>query len=281
MNYYEFRKEQHAFLSTNGHLKYIDKGQGDVILLLHGIPTSGWLYRKMIDRLAKTNRVIIPDMLGFGSSDSPEGYEIYEPKEHATRLLELMRFLNIESWNHVFHDAGGLWTWELLKQSPEKIKNLIILNTIIYSEGFNPPIRFKKGFIAKLIMSLYSNGISTNMMLNGLFKTGLTKNNLSKIELEGYKKPLLEGKTKAMYQFFSNTCNNLPDYSEVLKTLKMPKLLIWGKHDTFLVFDKMKTKVISDLNLKPENIHLIEAKHFIQEEKPDEISTLILNFLKH
>ncbi len=281
MNYYEFRKEQHAFLSTNGHLKYIDKGQGDVILLLHGIPTSGWLYRKMIDRLAKTNRVIIPDMLGFGSSDSPEGYEIYEPKEHATRLLELMSFLNIESWNHVFHDAGGLWTWELLKQSPEKIKNLIILNTIIYSEGFNPPIRFKKGFIAKLIMSLYSNGISTNMMLNGLFKTGLTKNNLSKIELEGYKKPLLEGKTKAMYQFFSNTCNNLPDYSEVLKTLKMPKLLIWGKHDTFLVFDKMKTKVISDLNLKPENIHLIEAKHFIQEEKPDEISTLILNFLKH
>ena len=281
MNYYEFRKEQHAFLSTNGHLKYIDKGQGDVILLLHGIPTSGWLYRKMIDKLAKTNRVIIPDMLGFGSSDSPEGYEIYEPIEHATRLLELMRFLHIESWNHVFHDAGGLWTWELLKQSPEKIKNLIILNTIIYSEGFNPPIRFKKGFIAKLIMSLYSNGISTNMMLNGLFKTGLTKNNLSKIELEGYKKPLLEGKTKAMYQFFSNTCNNLPDYSEVLKTLKMPKLLIWGKHDTFLVFDKMKTKVISDLNLKPENIHLIEAKHFIQEEKPDEISTLILNFLKH
>lgn len=281
MNYYEFRKEQHAFLSTNGHLKYIDKGQGDVILLLHGIPTSGWLYRKMIDKLAKTNRVIIPDMLGFGSSDSPEGYGIYEPIEHATRLLELMRFLNIESWNHVFHDAGGLWTWELLKQSPEKIKNLIILNTIIYSEGFNPPIRFKKGFIAKLIMSLYSNGISTNMMLNGLFKTGLTKNNLSKIELEGYKKPLLEGKTKAMYQFFSNTCNNLPDYSEVLKTLKMPKLLIWGKHDSFLVFDKMKTKVISDLNLKPENIHLIEAKHFIQEEKPDEISTLILNFLKH
>jgi len=192
-----------------------------------------------------------------------------------------MSFLKIESWNHVFHDAGGLWTWELLKQVPKKINNLIILNTIIFSEGFNPPIRFKKGFIAKLIMSMYSNGISTNMMLNGLFKTGLVKNNLSKQDLEGYKKPLLEGKTKAMYHFFSNTCNHLPDHSEVINNLNMPKLLIWGKHDSFLIYDKMKEKVISSLNIKTENIHLIEAKHFIQEEQPNEISALILDFLKH
>jgi len=281
MNYSEFRKEQHSFLSTHGTIKYIDKGQGDVILLLHGVPTSGWLYRKMIDDLAKTHRVIAPDMLGFGSSNSPKGYEIYEPKEHANRLLGLMSFLKINSWNHVFHDAGGLWTWELLKQAPEKVKNLVILNTIIFSDGFNPPIRFEKGIIAKLIMSMYSNGISTNMMLNGLFKTGLMKNNLSKQDLEGYKNPLLESKTKAMYQFFSNTCNNLPDYSEVIENLKMPKLLIWGKHDSFLVFNKMKAKVVSSLNLKTENIHLIEAKHFIQEEKPEEISTLILDFLKY
>ena len=66
----------------------------------------------MIDDLAKTHRVIAPDMLGFGSSNSPKGYEIYEPKEHANRLLGLMSFLKINSWNHVFHDAGGLWTWE-------------------------------------------------------------------------------------------------------------------------------------------------------------------------
>lgn len=280
MIYSEFREKQDAFLSTHGTIKYIDKGQGDVILLLHGVPTSGWLYRKMIDDLAQTHRVIAPDMLGFGSSDSPKGYEINEPKEHANRLSELMNFLKIESWNHVFHDAGGLWTWELLKQAPEKIKNLILLNTIIYSEGFHPPIRLKKGVIAKLIMSMYSNGVTTNIMIKGLFKTGLIENNLSKQDIEGYKKPLLEGKTKAMYHFFSNTCNNLPDYSEVIKSLNIPKLLIWGKHDSFLVFEKMKDKVISSLNLKDQNIHLIEAKHFIQEEQPKEISKLILDFLK-
>ena len=82
-----------------------------------------------------------------------------------------------------------------------------------------------------------------------------------------------------MYHFFSNTCNNLPDYSDVIKNLKMPKLLIWGIHDEFLIFNAMKDKVVSNLKLEKGNVHLIEAKHFIQEEKPNEINTIILNFL--
>ncbi|WP_456438871.1 alpha/beta fold hydrolase [Psychroserpens sp.] len=281
MTYSQFRNTQQSFLSSYGSLKYIDKGEGDVLLLLHGIPTSGWLYRKMIDELSNNYRVIIPDMLGFGSSDSPKGYDIYSTKEHAKRLLELMAFLKIKSWNHVFHDAGGLWTWELIKVALEKINALIILNTIIFKEGFNPPIRFKKGIIAKCIMAMYSNGITTNMMLKGLFKTGLKNDkNLTKLDLEGYKTPLLEGKTKAMYQFFTNTCNDLPDYTDVVSQLKMPKLLIWGKEDDFLVFNKMKNKVTEFVMSSEEHIHLIDAKHFIQEEQPKQINTLILNFLK-
>ena len=279
MQYSQFRKQQFSFPSSDGNIKYVDKGHGEVIVLLHGIPTSSWLYRKMIEELSLNFRVIAPDMLGFGSSDSPKGYDIYAPKNHAKRLLELMDGLNIRTWNHVFHDAGGLWTWELIKLTPQRIKRLIILNTIIYKEGFNPPIRFKKGFLARFIMAMYSNNISTNSMLKGLFNTGLVNNSLNSQDLEGYKNPLLEGKTKAMYHFFSSTCNTLPDYSSVIKNIKIPKLLIWGKHDSFLVFGKMKDKVISDLNLSEEDIHLLDAKHFIQEEKPKEISHLILRFL--
>lgn len=279
MNYSQFRLEQHSFQSPEGELKYIDKGQGEVIVLLHGVPTSSWLYRKMIDHLSKTYRVIAPDMLGFGSSASPKGYEIYEPQQHAKRLLTLMDNLKIDSWNHVFHDAGGLWTWELLKENAHRVKRLIILNTIIYSQGFQPPIKLKKGLLTRLIMAMYSNGISTNVMLKGLFKTGLIDNNLTKTDLEGYKTPFLEGKTKAMYHFFSRTCYDLPNYESVITSLNMPKLLIWGKHDSFLVFDDMKEKVISDLKLEDKDIHVLEAKHFIQEEQPQQINELILEFL--
>ena len=280
MTYSQFRNEQKSFLSSHGTLKYIDIGQGDVLVLLHGVPTSGWLYRKMMYGLAEHYRIIVPDMLGFGASDSPKGYDIYAPFEHANRLLELMNYLKIDSWNHVFHDAGGLWTWELLKKEPLKIKTLTILNTIVFEEGFRPPIRFKKGFFARFIMWLYSNGISTNIMLKGLFKTGLINSKImTKIDVEGYKKPLTEGKTKAMYHFFSNTCNNLPNYSNVMSNLKIPKQIIWGQKDEFLVFKDMKEQIMIHLMPFEKAIHLIDAKHFIQEEKPEEINAIIRKFL--
>lgn len=279
ITYQAFRAAQKSFSSSEGALKYIDKGKGDVIVLLHGVPTSGWLYRNIIDSLAQTHRVIVPDMLGFGNSASPKGYEIYSEERHGARLLELMNGLQIDSWTHVMHDAGGLWTWELIKQDPDRIDHLIILNTIIYEAGFAPPIRFEPNFMARTVMWSYRNGITTNMMLKGLFKSGLTQNDLNKTDVEGFKIPLREGKTRAMYYFFSQTCNALPDYSSIIKEINVPVCVIWGKNDSFLKWDPQRERVISHLNISEENIHLLDAKHFIQEEQPDKITKLILNFL--
>lgn len=281
MTYSQFKSQQKQFNSKDGNINYIDKGKGDVIVLLHGVPTSGWLYRHMIDELSKNYRVIAPDMLGFGSSDSPKGYEVYNETNHASRLLELMDSLNIENWTHVMHDAGGLWTWELFSKSPNRIKKLIVLNTIIYEDGFAPPIRFKPGFIAKTAMWSYRNGITTNMMLKGLFKSGMTENTLNKSDVEGYKKPMKDGKTRAMYYFFSQTCNQLTDYKSVIKKIDIPVAIIWGKNDDFLKWNPQKDTVIKDLKVDSKNIHLLDAKHFIQEEKPKEIDTIILEFLNN
>jgi len=278
MTYSQFRTKQHSFQSSEGAIKYIDQGQGNVIVLLHGVPTSGWLYRKMIDSLSKNHRVIAPDMLGFGSSDSPEGYEIYSEENHAKRIVALLDHLEVDTWTHVMHDAGGLWTWELLKNHPERISKLIVLNTIIYEEGFDPPIRFEEGFMARTAMWGYRNGITTNMMLRGLFKSGLLENTLTKNDVVGYKKPLLEGKTKAMYYFFTQTCNALPDYSEVLKNSNIPVKVIWGAEDDFLLWETQKQRVMDDLGITEKDVHILDAKHFIQEEKPSEIAKLILEF---
>jgi len=279
MTYSQFRSEQKKFTSVDGKIHYTDKGNGQVIVLLHGIPTSGWLYRRMIDELALQYRVIAPDMLGFGSSDSPKDYNIYSEANHANRLLALMNHLNVKNWTHVMHDAGGLWTWELFKIAPNRIHKLIILNTIIYEAGFNPPIRFKKGLFAQIVMWSYRNGITTNMMLSGLFKSGLTKNNLTKEDLEGYKKPLIEGKTKAMYYFFTQTCNALKNYQPIISKLDIPVKIIWGEHDSFLKINEQKDSLVKDLNIQSKNIHILNAKHFIQEEQPNTINRLIIDFL--
>jgi haloalkane dehalogenase len=281
LTYSKFRKSQKSFLSTDGIIKYIDKGEGKVILLLHGIPTSSWLYRKMIDGLVSQGyRVIAPDMLGFGNSDTPDGYEIYSAKQHGKRILELMNDLDINKWSHVTHDAGGLWTWALFKQDNQRIEKLILLNTIVFEEGFHPPIKMKKGIIAKFSMWLYKNGVTTNLLLKGLFKSGLMENNLTKIEIEGYKKPLLEGKTKGMYYFFSKTCNTFPDTESIIKNLEIPVAVIWGKHDKMLQIAPQKKKMMDAMKIQEKDIHIIDAKHFIQEEKPTEINSLILNFIK-
>ena len=279
MNYQSFRNSQKTFKSSDGNIKYIDQGTGDVILLLHGIPASSWLYRKMIDSLSVNYRVIAPDMLGFGTSANPKGYEIYSAAQHAKRIIELMDGLHIKKWNHVTHDAGGLWTWELLKKHKQRVKKIVLLNTIIYEEGFHPPIRMKKGFIAKFSMWMYKNSVTTNLLLKGLFKNGLKENNLTKSEIEGYKKPLIEGKVNAMYYFFSQTCNVFPDNSKVIGSLDIPVSIIWGEHDKMLQWEPQKELVTDALNLQQEDIHILDAKHFIQEEKPQEINEIILKFI--
>jgi len=281
ITYEDFRADQRLFPTDDGLIKYVDQGKGPVIVLLHGVPTSGWLYRKMIKPLVDNGyRVIIPDMLGYGSSDSPDGFELYNAENHAKRLLELMASLGIEKWSHVMHDAGGLWTWELMRQAPDKIEKLIVLNTIIYEEGFYPPVRMKPGGMAKTAMWAYRNGVSTNTLLKSLFKQGLKENTLNSIDVEGYKTPLLEGKTKAMYYFFSQTCNELPDYSDVFENVTVPVSVIWGIHDTMLQWPPQQTRAANALNVKNEDIHIIDEKHFIQETKAEEISYKILDFIR-
>ncbi|MFT5725398.1 MAG: haloalkane dehalogenase [Bacteroidia bacterium] len=278
IDYCEFQKRQNSFNSTDGEIKYIDEGISDnVVLLLHGIPTSGWLYRKMIDSLVAGGlRVIVPDMLGFGSSASPKGYDLYTPEAHAGRLLALMDTLNIDKWCHVCHDFGGMVTWEIFRQDSVRIKELILLNTIIYEDGFNPPVRFNRGPIAHIAMSLYRNRLTNKLMLKQLFKMSLHDTELTKTEFKGYQWPLLHGKTRGMYTFFSSMKKPLPDYSVITKTLDIPVHVIWGKHDALLVWEKQSAAVIADLKIKPENIHIVGASHFVQEEKPATICDQII-----
>ena len=221
-------------------------------------------------------RVIVPDMLGFGNSDNPRGYELYEEGQHARRLLQLMDHLSVANWTHVLHDAGGLWTWELLSQSPNRIDRLVILNTLLLEAGFNPPMRMDKGIIARLSMSMYRFKPSSTMLLKNLFKMGLQHGKLDNREWEGYQKPMLEGKTHSMYYFFTQTCNKLPDYGPLFSQLHIPVMVIWGKNDPMLRWEPQKEMVMDAFRLSEKDVHSVDGKHFIQEDFPDEINRLIL-----
>ena len=160
----------------SGRIAYVDEGQGPVIVLVHGVPTSSWLYRHMIPLFTeKGYRVIALDLLGFGASDKPKGYEVYSEQNQGKRILALMNHLQINSWTHVCHDAGGLWTWEMLRENPSVLDGLIILNTIIYEPGFKPPLRYDKGWRAKLYTAAYSWWLTHRFLINATLNNGLRK----------------------------------------------------------------------------------------------------------
>lgn len=280
--YNEFSKNLQFFNSSDGKLAYFDRGTGPVILLMHGVPTSSWLYRKMIPGLLQNGyRVIAPDMLGFGGSEKPEGYEIYSDENMAKRTLALMDHLKIDTWAQVFHDGGGLWTWNMIKQDPNRINQLFILNTIVYEDGFKPPMRMERGKVAGVFARMYSSRAGQKIVLDQTFKQGVDKGEVvSKDMLKGYKKPFLKDGHGGIYYFFTQTCNLIEDFTDLHKSLDIPTTVIWGKNDVMLVWEKMKDQVIENFKLTQDDIHIIDAKHFIQEEQPDLINDIILKDLK-
>ena len=89
---------------------FIDVGQsnGEVLLCLHGEPTWGYVYRKMIPELAKNYRVIVPDHMGFGKSETPQD-RLYTLESHVENLTRLIEDLNLKNVTFVAQDWGGTY----------------------------------------------------------------------------------------------------------------------------------------------------------------------------
>lgn len=276
--YSQFIAKQKTVRLTNGNnMRYVDEGSTNdkTILLVHGVPTSSWLYRKIIPLLVdKGYRVIAPDLLGYGNSDKPKGYDLYRPEKMGSYLLELMESIGVKSWTHMCHDAGGLWSWEMMKQDSTKVQKLVVLNTILFKEGFKPPMQMKRNIFSKMYVKTYTSDLSRKGMMKATLNNGLANSKVCTPEMiYGYTTPSQGYLNRALYTFFSNTCvKELPDYSNLFKSLSIPKKVIWGAKDEILVWDSQKDRAIKALDLKEKDILILnDAKHYIQEEKPTEI----------
>jgi len=275
--------QQLSYFDFQGNrIAYFDSGEGPVIFLLHGVPTSSWLYRKIAPLLVNAGyRVIAPDMLGFGASDKPQELDSYEISQMGKLIHHLTNFLKIETWSHVFHDAGGLWTWEMLQLDSSKVRHLFMLNTIVYKEGFKPPIKFKEGLIAKKYTEQYSSKIGQKIVLDNTFRNGIKNRDVIDNEmLEGYRSPLINNYSAGLYYFFTRTCQGIPDYTQLHKSLNIPTTVIWGSKDNMLVWKNIEEQVQANFDKNLVDVQLIEAKHFIQEEQPEMIAEVILKTLK-
>jgi cis-3-alkyl-4-acyloxetan-2-one decarboxylase len=112
-------------------MHYVDEGppSTEPIVCLHGEPTWGYLYRRMIPRLAERWRVLVPDHMGFGKSETPQD-RAYTLRTHVENLASWVDRLGLEGITFVAQDWGGPIATQYTVRHPERVRRLFFANTL-------------------------------------------------------------------------------------------------------------------------------------------------------
>ncbi|MBD3194200.1 MAG: alpha/beta fold hydrolase [Candidatus Lokiarchaeota archaeon] len=276
---YPFKPHYEEINGFNMH--YVDEGEGDPIVCVHGMPTWSFLYRKFIKTLSQNHRVIAPDQMGFGKSDVPQDKE-YIMEEHVENLTKLLLRLELNNITLVIQDWGGPIGLGFAVDHPERISRLVIMNTSVgvMKAGRKPwyaPL-VEKGIYKKFIMNI-----------GGVIKGGIyNKEKISEIMINAYKAPfpveeyyigafawpkdIPVGEDHPSAEIMKHVRSNLNKLGE------KEKILIWGMKDP--IFPKKMIewwkRIYSDIDV----YKIEDASHFLQEDAPEEIISIIKRFLK-
>ena len=154
-------------------IAYLDEGPKDapVFLCLHGQPTWGYLYRKMIPVFLDAGaRVVVPDLFGFGQSDKPVDEAVYTFNFHRNSLIALIERLDLEHITLVCQDWGGLLGLTIPQDMPERFERMLIMNTVLglgggSSQGFEEWKTFHRenpDYDLAALMQRYAPNLSDN-----------------------------------------------------------------------------------------------------------------------
>ncbi len=114
---------------SNLRMHYLDEGDGEIVLCLHGQPSWSYLYRKMIPRLVSAGyRVIAPDLIGFGKSDKPVHRSDYTYASHVAWLKSFIEALDLSALTIIGQDWGSLIGFRLVAENPERFARVVAAN---------------------------------------------------------------------------------------------------------------------------------------------------------
>ena len=278
---HEYPFESH-FLNVHGvRLHYVDEGAGDPVLMLHGQPTWSYLWRKIIPSIAASRRAIAPDLMGFGLSDKPPDRD-YTFVEHAGMLERLIETLGLKDLTLVLHDWGGPIGLQYAVRHPENMKALVLVSTFA-GTGFRAPWWFRLPTRTPLLSDLLVR------RFNLFGRYAIRFGSLSRVPAEVLREYRERHPDYASRKGVAAFPKMLPlssgdeawrpmaETRRRLTGLKTPTLFIAGDRDPvtrWLGLDWI-------LEAMPHaRVEIVEkAGHYIQEDRPDELTRLILEFL--
>ena len=257
-------------------LAYQRLGQGEPVLLVHGITTYSFIWRRIIPQLSWEYDVIAVDLLGCGNSDKPLDVP-YSLRQHAEILLEFTRHLGLERFHFIGHDVGGGVGQIFAVQYGQYLYDLTVINTVAYDYWPVQPISaMRTPIIRQLMMAVLDRGALKQIVLRGVYHDERVDSEL----MDLFWMPMRSREGRKAFLHFAKSLDNqdLMVIAENLKLLSLPVLIIRGEADLYL------SAAISDrLHREIPNSHLVKiptAGHFIQEDEPELLVDFIMQFFE-
>jgi pimeloyl-ACP methyl ester carboxylesterase len=282
----QYLKHEYPFKSMTFNLdnqyrmNYVDEGQGDPIVMLHGNPTWSFYYRNLVKGLKDKYRVIVPDHIGCGLSDKPQEYS-YKLKNHIDNVEKLLDHLGISSFHLIVHDWGGAIGMGLATRYPERVKSITLLNTAAFTDSRIPTrINICKIPVVGERLVRHFNGFAwpaTFMAVEKPLPTEVKKGYL--LPYNNYKNRIATAKFVQDIPM-SQKHESYPTLLEIEKRLNLlqcPKLIMWGAKDfcfNMHFYERWK-KFYPDAK----SVVFEDAGHYVLEDKKDETLDHIKKFL--
>ena len=245
-------------------IAYLRKGEGEVVLLVHGITTYSFIWKRVIPLLENRYQILAVDLLGCGASSKHLDHS-YSIKHHASLLKRFLDRLEIEKVHFVGHDVGGGIGQIFAVNHPEMLYDLVLINSIAYNFWPVQPITtLRTPIIRQLAMASLDMGALRMIIRRGLYHKECLTDEL----LEYFWSPMKSRQGRKAFLHFAASLDNhhLLEITDELHQLDLPVLIIRGEADPYLsgtIASKLAEKIPgSKLVIIP------TGSHFIQEDEP-------------
>jgi haloalkane dehalogenase len=260
----------------------MESGRGRPVLMVHGNPTWGYLYRKVAMCLQGQGlRLIMPDLIGFGLSDKPRDFSLHTIRNHSRWLGALIDQLDLHEVILVCQDWGGAIGTHPFTTRRDRLGGMVVLNTVLDA----PPPGFKPTAFHRFSHTpLLSDFVFRVLPLPqaALHLAQGDKTSIRGKVARAYRYPLRHIRDRVAPLATARMAVDRPDHPSIpaleecaalASEFNGPKAMVWGRRDPVLARALKRTKAL----LGDPPVTETQAGHFLQEEVPEEIAAAVID----
>lgn len=217
-------------------MHFIEAGQGDPILFLHGIPTSSYLWRNIIPHLSSLGRCICPDLLGFGLSDKPQLKSMFD---HLHFIDVFIQKLQLKKLTVVMHGFGAVIGCQYAMLNENNCKGLVFYEAFLrHLNGVDTSLPFQHQLDSLQLLDVPENSANENTDIISQLMPQLILRELSNDEMKHYQQPFTGKNANAALLQYLQTLKNpeqnkvldnyIVSYTNWLTNSQLPKLLLYS-----------------------------------------------------